>query len=141
MKKLSLSANDFIKCGVTGWCMEVIWTGAHSFFIRDFSLAANTSLLMFPIYSLAAFIKPISSILKVPAFVRGLIYTALIFAVEFISGTLLSLLHICPWNYNNAKYNINGLIRLDYAPAWFSAGLLFEKLLNPVQGGRHADKK
>ena len=32
-------------------------------------------------------------------------------------------------NECKSKYNIKGIIRLDYAPAWFGAGLLFEKLL------------
>ena len=34
---------------------------------------------------------------------------------------------MCPWDYSDAKYNIDGLVRLDFAPAWFILGLVFEK--------------
>lgn len=37
---------------------------------------------------------------------------------------------MCPWDYSGAKSNINGLIRLDYAPFWMAAGLIFEKILS-----------
>ena len=33
------------------------------------------------------------------------------------------------WDYSRAKFNIKGVIRLDYAPLWFTAGLFFEKFL------------
>lgn len=53
----------------------------------------------------------------------------LIFTVEYLSGLVLRmLLGVCPWDYSGNTFSVNGLIRLDYAPAWFTAGLLFEKL-------------
>lgn len=33
---------------------------------------------------------------------------------------------ICPWDYTGRPMNVNGLIRLDFAPLWFGTGLLFE---------------
>ena len=33
-------------------------------------------------------------------------------------------------DYSNAPTNINGVIRLDYAPVWMAAGLIFEKILS-----------
>lgn len=36
---------------------------------------------------------------------------------------------MCPWDYSHAKTNIDGVIRLDYAPLWMAAGLLFERIL------------
>lgn len=60
---------------------------------------------------------------------RGSIYTAFIFAGEFLSGLFLKKHRICPWDYSRAKFNIKGVIRLDYAPLWFTAGLFFEKFL------------
>lgn len=129
---------NFIKCGIAGWCLEVVWTGIHSFLHSDFSMMAKTSILMFPIYGLAAVIRPLSHLLEQDSFVfRGLVYMVGIFAAEYTTGSFLKTLHICPWNYENAKYNIHGLIRLDYAPAWFSVGLFFEKLLNPMHGRKH----
>ena len=36
---------------------------------------------------------------------------------------------MCPWDYSRARSNIQGVIRLDYAPVWFLTGLLYERLL------------
>ncbi len=136
-----MTKRDFVKCGVAGWCFEVIWTGTISCINNDPYMSASTSILMFPIYSLGAFIKPISNYLAgTPAVFRGILYTFGIFFVEYTSGTILKSLNICPWNYNHARYNINGLVRLDYAPAWFTVGLVLEKLLNPSQFRRHTTK-
>lgn len=46
---------------------------------------------------------------------RGSIYACLIFLGEFCSGSLLKKYDLCPWDYSNARWNICGLIRLDYA--------------------------
>ena len=137
-----MSKKDFLKCGIAGWCLEVLWTGCISFLHHDLSLTSSTSLLMFPIYGAGALIKPISEFLSGTTIIfRGIIYMVCIFATEYVTGSILKAFHICPWNYEQAKYNINGIIRLDYAPAWFTVGLLFEKMLNPVQRRTHADKK
>ena len=85
---------------------------------------------MFPIYGMAAIIRPIYRLIKhLPALFRGGIYSAGIFLCEYISGTLLKRHNLCPWDYSDAKSNINGVIRLDYAPFWIAAGLIFEKIL------------
>ena len=122
---------NFFLCGATGWCMECFWTGMDA--IRkgtDKTLRCQTSIWMFPIYGLAAFFAPISSLLKgTPTFLRGVVYTLLIYLGEFLSGSLLRQYESCPWDYSSAKLNYKGLIRLDYAPAWFISGLIFEKLL------------
>lgn len=128
---LKKSGEDFIKCGLCGWCMEVVWTGMQNFIKHDKKMMGNTSILMFPIYGLGSFIKPLSRVMKgKPVLFRGTIYTICIFTTEYITGRYLKLHQKCPWDYSDSKYNINGLIRLDYAPAWFAVGLFFEKLLN-----------
>lgn len=142
MGAFSMRNFNFIKCGVAGWCLEVFWTGTMSWLHHDMSMTSSTSLLMFPIYGLGAFIKPISHFLSGNTiFFRGLVYMVCIFLTEYTTGTILKAHGMCPWNYNNAKYNINGLIRLDYAPVWFTTGLFFEKMLNPRKRGRHTHKK
>lgn len=123
---------NFIKCGITGWCMEVLFTGLHSIARRDPKMMGQTSILMFPIYGAAALFGPISSLLRHHRiWVRGTVYTCCIFTAEYLSGTLLKKKKMCPWDYSEAKWNIGGLIRLDYAPLWFTAGLIFEKLVAP----------
>lgn len=130
LNKVYENESDFIKCGITGWCLEVVWTGLINFLNKDKKLSCNTSLIMFPIYGMAFLIKPISKLIKnLNFFFRGCIYTGLIFVVEYVSGLNLKKHNICPWDYSKAKYNIKGIIRLDYAPAWFTVGLLYEKLL------------
>lgn len=121
----------FFLCGTIGLCMEVCWTGLHSILQSDFRCMGQSSILMFPIYGMASVIGPISHKLSnVPRAVRGLIYTAGIFTTEFFTGSILRFLHICPWDYSGMPFNLQGLIRLDYAPLWFAAGLFFEKLLS-----------
>lgn len=127
MKKL---IHNFIHCGILGWCMEITFTALHSFRRRQFSLKGITSIWMFPIYGLAAFLAPLFRLLKgKPLLLRGFTYAACIFLVEYLSGSLLKRKGICPWDYSKARWNIDGLIRLDYLPGWFLAGLLFEHLV------------
>ncbi len=137
MKSNSIG-RDFITCGLCGWCIEIFWTGIGSFIRHDKKMMGNTSILMFPIYGLASLIKPLSKRLKgTPVIFRGTIYTFCIFTVEYITGSYLKLHKKCPWDYSQSQYNINGLIRLDYAPAWFVVGLIFEKLLNTTDSRTH----
>jgi hypothetical protein len=83
---------------------------------------------MFPIYGCACLIGPVYRILKhLPKTVRGLIYMTGIFSVEYATGRFLDKKGQCPWSYQKSPWNISHVIRLDFAPAWFLIGLLFEK--------------
>ena len=131
MKNKNTFLQDFIICGIAGWCMEILFTALGSLRRRDYTLKGVTSLWMFPIYGLGAILGPLSRLLhRLPTLLRGLIYMCTIFSVEFFSGRLLSRRKLCPWNYSRSRWNIDSLIRLDYAPCWLAAGLLFESLLS-----------
>lgn len=120
----------FLKCGFIGWGLEIFWTGVHALFQGDPRLIGRSSLWMFPIYGLAAVILPAYELLKpLNILFRGLIYMTCIFIVEYLTGTILRNLNVCPWDYSRAAWNIHGLIRLDYAPLWFAVGLFFEWIL------------
>lgn len=122
--------HSFALCGLTGWCMEILFTALDSLRRRDMRLMGATSLWMFPIYGSAALLYPVSRLLKsFPRWLRGLTYMSLIFSAEYFTGSLLRKHSLCPWNYSRSKWNVKQLIRLDYAPYWFAAGLLFERLL------------
>ena len=122
--------NNFAKCGLTGWCMEIIFTSIGALRNKDFTLKGTTSIWMFPIYGCAAFLSPICKLLhNLPVVFRGLTYMCCIFSAEYISGSLLKKHDMCPWDYGSSRWNIDRIIRLDYAPFWFFAGLLFEKLI------------
>lgn len=111
--------------------MEILFTSLDSLRRRDYTLKGDTSIWMFPIYGCACFLAPVSRLLKKKSpFVRGLSYAALIFTGEFITGTLLNKKDICPWDYSRSKWHIKKIIRLDYLPFWFMAGLLFERLIS-----------
>ncbi len=120
---------NFLHCGLSGWCFEILFTALGSLRNRDFTLKGKTSVWMFPIYGSAAFLSPLFKLLRHKSLLqRGLTYMSLIFSAEFISGKLLSKKELCPWDYSRAKWNIQKVIRLDYAPLWFLTGLFFEKL-------------
>lgn len=124
---------NFFICGLTGWCMEILFTSTAALLHKDYTLTGKTSLWMFPIYGMAAVIEPLSDHLRnCPAFFRGIIYSTGIFTGEYISGSILRRFKMCPWDYSFAKSNINGIIRLDFAPLWMCAGLTFEKILHTV---------
>ena len=121
---------NFFICGLTGWCIEIIFTSLGAFLQGDLRLIGQTSLWMFPIYGLAAFIKPLYEVIKkLPLLLRGCIYSFCILICEYISGMLLKKHHLYPWDYSNSPTNINGVIRLDYAALWALAGLLFERIV------------
>lgn len=121
---------NFIRCGITGWCLEIIFTAFHAFRRREMALKGTTSLWMFPIYGCFALLKPLFEQLhKISLPIRGSLYAALIFLGEYISGTLLTRRNLCPWNYRRHKWHVNGIIRLDFFPYWFLTGLVYEKLL------------
>ena len=122
---------DFLKCGVIGWCMEIIWTGFHAVCRQEWKMTGQSSLWMFPIYGCGACIGPVSrGLKKVPVFFRGSLYMLGIFAAEFGTGMLLKQYDLCPWDYSASPYNYKGVIRFDYAPVWFFTGLLYEKILS-----------
>lgn len=124
--------NNFVKCGILGWCIEIIWTAFNGIKSDNNKFVGHTSIIMFPIYGLASIIKPISTRLKnrnIPVLVRGVVYTIGIFTVELITGSILKKNNNCPWDYSDKKYNINGVVRIDYAPLWFIVGIFFEKIL------------
>ena len=140
-KHLFCFCKDFMKCGLTGWCLEILFTAMGSLRRRDMTLRGNTSLWMFPIYGCAAAMTPMTRLLRRrSALFRGLTYMSLIFSAEYLTGRLLSRHCLCPWDYSRSRWNVNRLIRLDFAPFWFGAGLLFERLLSSPKG-KDADSR
>ena len=124
----------FIIYGLLGWNMEVLWTGIASFSAENVNLIGHTSVWTFFIYGSAVFIfEPVYRIIAdCNMFVRGCAWMALIFVIEFISGILLHSMGIEAWHYN-CRFAVCGVIRLDYAPAWFAVGLIFEKVNQILQ--------
>ena len=128
--KSNLYLNNFIKCGIAGWCLEILFTSSMALRRREMTLKGTTSIWMFPIYGSMALLRPFFLRMQKLAFpVRGCIYALMIFAGESLSGRLLQKHQLCPWDYTSHHWNIQGIIRLDFFPYWFATGLFFEKLL------------
>lgn len=125
-----MKGRNFVVCGLAGWCIEVAFTSAGAIAKKDKKLMGQTSAWMFPIYGMAAGIDIIYPKIKHWSTVnRGLLYGIAIMSAEYVTGSILSSIDACPWNYENAKYSIKGLVRPDYLPFWMIAGLMYEKLL------------
>lgn len=128
----------FLVYGLVGCSVEIFFTGAKRLAasgFRDWSLQGRSYIWMFPIYGSAAFLfEPVHdslrALLPLAWPLRGLVYTAGLFVVEFASGWLLRrLTGRCPWDYSErARFHFHGLIRWDYAPAWFAFTLGLELL-------------
>lgn len=125
---------NFLRCGAIGWCLEIFWTSLDSLRRGEFKLMGQSSIWMFPIYGMAAVIRPVSRLLRpFGAAVRGLLYMSGIFSMEYLTGMLLKKHDLCPWDYSKARLNYRGVIRFDYAPVWFCTGLIYEKILTKNQ--------
>ncbi len=123
-----------------GLACEVVFTA-----IVDYPTSGNlrlkgyTYVWMRPIYAL---VYPFCTILVprlavYPILMRGFVYMLLIYAVEYSSGWILRrFVGECPWEkeYHKARWNFHGLIRLDFAPAWIGAALLFEWTYRVLRG-------
>ncbi len=101
------------------FCGEPLW-----------SLTGKTYVWMAPIYALIPFLAGTAyRFFKAkPLIIRILIYTLMIFIVEFIAGFLLEqITGKCPWEYTTG-WHVMGYIRLDYAPAWMFFTYVVESL-------------
>ena len=127
---------NFCRCGIAGWCLEVMFTSVDSIMAGDWRLIGRTSLIMFPIYGMGALLLPISRFIdswltglpgledagqdrlsRVGRSIRhGLIYMVLIFIAEYITGIWLTSIGICPWDYSLWPDNVGRVIRLKFAP-------------------------
>lgn len=123
----------FTVYGLLGWCGEIVWTASREKVTGrqpGWNLRGTSYLWMFPIYGLIApLYEPIHNAIRPgPWPARGLVYMVGFFTIEYIAGWLLRrLTGACPWDYTeHSRWHVHGLIRLDYAPVWFVAGLALE---------------
>lgn len=129
-----MKGKNFIVCGLTGWCIEVAFTSAGSILRKDKKMMGQSSAWMFPIYGLAASIDDIYPKIKNwSPLNRSLLYGSMIITTEYLTGTILSKMDACPWDYSEAKYNYKGIVRADYFPLWMATGLIYEKLLQEIK--------
>lgn len=94
-------------------------------------LMGYSSIWYMPLYAVAPlfFRWAGPALFGLPLVVRGALYMALIYLCEYAGMLALRrLLGSSPSeaSYYKSRWNVQGLIRLDFAPSWFAAGLAFE---------------
>ena len=120
--------------GVHGIFAEILFTGIWEFAVTGkYSLMGVSSIWSFLTYGLGTFLvaEPLHEIVisfKFNWLSRGIIYVAITYIWEFTVGAILSYFGACPWDYTDFDYDIMGLVTMEYAPAWFLAGMYFEML-------------
>jgi Putative ABC-transporter type IV len=113
-----------------GFSGEVAISAVHDVF-RKKPVRFRTSLWMLPVYSLLLpLYEPVHDRLRArPWPLRGATYGAGFLAVEYASGAFFRrALGRVPWDYTEARFNVDDLIRLDYFFQWAAAGLALEPL-------------
>lgn len=108
--------------GCLGILIEVLFTGLGSLLKKNWSATSTTYLWMLPIYGLGGLIIEATHtwLISWPIYILTIIYTVEIYAVEFCSGWVLRhTVGKCPWDYSDSRFNIMGLVRLDYFPFWY----------------------
>jgi uncharacterized membrane protein len=129
--RLSRPGVRFLAYGVAGWVVDSLFVAAHTGRRRP------SSLLNLPVYALAQpLFEPLHDRLRQrPPALRGALYGAGILGVEYASGQLLRrLAGRAPWDYGDARFAVDGLIRLDYLPLWAVFGLGLERFHDLLVG-------
>ena len=128
----------FVAYGLLGLGIEVAFTSiARAVRTRDLRLAGRTYLWMLPIYGAGGlFLERLHARLVrrgTPPPIRAIAATGAIFAIEYAAGSALRCaIGDCPWRYDRGA-TLRGYVRLDYAPYWYGAALLFELLQEEVR--------
>lgn len=131
--------HTLLLCAV-GMAMEVVFTALADYpKAGDRRLKGYTYIWMIPIYALVypacVYLYPLAA--PYPLLLRGTFYMLIIYLVEYASGWLLrGAVGECPWEkeYRGRRWAVHGLIRLDFAPAWVLASLLFEWVYRVLRG-------
>ncbi|MBI1909687.1 MAG: hypothetical protein HYS22_05915 [Deltaproteobacteria bacterium] len=126
---MSATVWRYLLFGLAGWIGEILYTGVKDRVKnKSWRLSANTSLWMFPIYSLIAFLfEPVhNQLVYYPLLFRAVGYMLVFFGVELASGFLLKkLTGDYVWHYSS-RFSLGGYIKLSHAPVWYVTGLLVD---------------
>ena len=105
----------FLVYGFVGWTLDSLFVWANTGRRRP------SGLLNLPVYGLAQpLFEPVHDrIGRRPLVLRATTYGTGVLGVEYACGRLLRrLVGRVPWDYGGARFDIDGLVRLDYLPLW-----------------------
>lgn len=122
-----LTLFDLVLFPLVGLGIEVIFTALAD---REKHLVGYSSMLYIPVYALVpiGFAVAPGPLLDSSWIVRILLYPLIGHGAEYVGmGTLRLLFGKSPTeeSYRRSRWNIHGLTRLDYAPAFIAGGFLF----------------
>ncbi|XP_056148327.1 transmembrane protein 229B-like [Lampris incognitus] len=115
-----------------GCLCEVAFTAVYDWLdTRDRRMMGYSSLWALPMYAIAIYlIERLGKRLlaqRHPLPTRLFAYTLFIYLWELSWGIGLSLMGACPWDYSGYRYNLGGLVTLEYVLLWAVASLIAEK--------------
>ncbi|XP_034040978.1 transmembrane protein 229B-like [Thalassophryne amazonica] len=115
-----------------GCLCEVAFTAVYDWCSTgDTRLLGHSSLWALPMYATAIYLMETLRAwlltLHHPLLLRLMVYIIFIYLWEFSWGAGLRLLGACPWDYSAYRYNVGGLVTLEYALPWAVASLIAEK--------------
>ncbi|KAM9809672.1 transmembrane protein 229b-like isoform 1-T1 [Syngnathus typhle] len=131
MCSLSVLARLYVYA-LHGCLCEVTFTAVLDWCtIQDRKMMGYSSLWALPMYATAIYLmENLRSWLLTHLqglSVRLITYTLFIYLWEFTWGSALRLLGACPWDYSGYKYNLGGVVTLEYALPWAFAAFLAEQ--------------
>uniref|UniRef100_A0A3Q1I033 Transmembrane protein 229B n=1 Tax=Anabas testudineus TaxID=64144 RepID=A0A3Q1I033_ANATE len=129
---LNLSLFRLYVYALHGCLCEVAFTAVWDWCsTRDRRLAGHSSLWALPMYATAIYLmeslRACLLALHQPLPVRLIVHTMFIYLWEFSWGSGLRLLGACPWDYSGHRYNLHGLVTLEYALPWAAAAFITEQ--------------
>jgi hypothetical protein len=142
---MSLALIRFSLYGAVGWCTEIIFTAVVDSVGAicagrplNPKLPGQTYVWMFFAYGAGCLLfEAVHRWLggrRWPWLARGIAYAAGSFAFEYAFGwAIRELTGRAPWDYGGARWNVEGLIRLDYAGWWGAFGLGLERVERAVK--------
>ena len=122
--------------GLLGFAVEVIFTAGWEFVVNlNLRFMGNTSLWSFFIYGLfGLFAEKLQEFMvscHILLIIRALVLMTAAYLWEFSCGMILKFVGLNTWDYSSFKYNIMGVVTLEYAPAWYVGCLVLDVIYIP----------
>lgn len=125
-----MRGRNFLICGLTGWCMEILFTSAR--LPRKTRRPSDRSDLPVDVPHLRYGCLYRSGLCKnqkaAGTSARHHLYSGYFF-IRVLKRFSLKAASFLPLGLQQRQGKCQRLIRLDYAPLWLGAGLLFERIL------------